>query len=257
MSAALERSNGPCAASGGGVVNGLPYYKRYPRDLIEGTIGMPFELKVTYAFILDLIYLQGGRLPDDPRYIAGLLGVSVRKWNSLRQGLVDLNKIQVSGEFLTNYRAIIELESLAKVQDKQRENRSRLNKNNNLQSPRSNHTEPDTDIIPVGTVAEAPVDLGKVIFRDGLRLLIQGGMAEQKARSLLGKWRRDHGDPALIDALSRAQREGAIDPVSFITGCFRFSAKKSAPQIGERRQTRDGRNQEFQGGGVGWVTIYA
>lgn len=126
-------------------MNGLPYYKRYPRDFVEGTIGLPFEVKATYSFVLDLIYMQGGELPDDPRYISGLLGVSVRKWNALRQALIDHGKIQVSGEFLTNYRAVSELESLAKLQDKQRENRSRPNKNKDLQSPRSNHTEPEPD----------------------------------------------------------------------------------------------------------------
>lgn len=131
-------------------MNGLPYYKRYPRDFIEGTIGLSFELKATYSIILDLIYMQGGNLPDDPRYISGLLGVSVRKWNSLRSQLVDAGKIQITGEFLTNYRAVTELESLSKYQDKQAENRSRPNKNKDLQSPKQSpkhhHTEPDTDI---------------------------------------------------------------------------------------------------------------
>ena len=126
-------------------VNGLPYYKRYPRDFIEGTLKLSFELKTTYSFILDLIYIQGGKLPDDPRYIAGQLNVSVRKWNALRKGLIDAGKIQVGNGYLTNYRAIIELESLAKLQDKQRENRSRPNKNNDLQSPRSHHTEPEPE----------------------------------------------------------------------------------------------------------------
>lgn len=127
-------------------MNGLPYYKRYPRDFIEGTIGLPFELKVTYSFLLDLVYVQSGKLPDDPRYIAGLLGVSVRKWNALRQGLIDAGKIVVDGEHLTNYRALSELESLAKLQDKQRENRLGSSKNNTLQKPRSDHTEPEPDI---------------------------------------------------------------------------------------------------------------
>lgn len=125
--------------------NGLPYYKRYPRDFIEGTIGMPFELKAAYSVVLDLIYMQGGELPDDPRYISGLLGLSVRKWNSIRKDLIAVGKIQVNGEFLTNYRAVIELESLGKLQDKQRENRSRPNKNKDLQTPRSDHTEPEPD----------------------------------------------------------------------------------------------------------------
>ncbi|MBC8717497.1 hypothetical protein [Ochrobactrum sp. Marseille-Q0166] len=42
--------------------------KPYPRDFIEGTIGMSFELKAAYRLVLDLIYMQGGNLPDDARY---------------------------------------------------------------------------------------------------------------------------------------------------------------------------------------------
>ena len=57
-------------------MNGLPYYKAYPRDFIEGTVGMSFELKAAYRLVLDLVYMQGGDLPDNSRYIAGLLGCS-------------------------------------------------------------------------------------------------------------------------------------------------------------------------------------
>lgn len=126
-------------------MSGLPFYKAYPRDFIEGTIGLTFEEKGAYRLVLDLIYMQGGQLPDDARYISGLLGCTLRKWNSLRSRLIEIGKLEVSGEFLTNKRAVLELETLAKHQDKQRENRSRPNKNNDIQSPRSDHTEPDTE----------------------------------------------------------------------------------------------------------------
>lgn len=126
-------------------MNGLPYYKAYPRDFIEGTIGMRFELKAAYRLVLDLIYMQGGALPDDARYVSGLLGCTIRKWKSLRDELISIRKIEVNGEFLTNKRAVIELETLTKLQDKQRENRSRPNKNKDLESPPFDHTEPDTD----------------------------------------------------------------------------------------------------------------
>lgn len=125
--------------------NGLPYYKAYPRDFIEGTIGMAFEAKCAYRVILDLIYMQGGRLPDDPRYISGLLGCSIRKWKSIRKTLLDLDKVYVSGEFLANYRADNEIETLAKHQDKQAENRHRPNKNKDLETPKPNHTEPEPE----------------------------------------------------------------------------------------------------------------
>lgn len=82
-------------------MNGLPYYKAYPRDFIEGTIGMPGEIKCAYRLVLDLIYMQGGKLPDDARYVAGLLGYSVRKWNQIRSALIDAGKIAASDGGIT------------------------------------------------------------------------------------------------------------------------------------------------------------
>lgn len=126
-------------------MNGLPYYKAYPRDFIEGTIGMSFELKAAYRLVLDLIYMQGGNLPDDARYISGLLGCTMRKWNVLRDDLISIGKIEITGEFLTNKRAVIELETLAKLQEKQSERASTPRKNKGLQKPRLSQPEPDTD----------------------------------------------------------------------------------------------------------------
>lgn len=126
-------------------MNGLPYYKAYPRDFIEGTIGMSFELKAAYRLVLDLIYMQGGNLPDDARYISGLLGCTMRKWNVLRDELISIGKIEITGEFLTNKRAVIELETLAKLQEKQSERASTPRKNKGLQKPRLSQPEPDTD----------------------------------------------------------------------------------------------------------------
>lgn len=126
-------------------MNGLPYYKAYPRDFIEGTIGMPFEVKCAYRVILDLIYMQAGNLPDDPRYLSGILGCSVRKWKAVRETLIQAGKLVVIGEFLTNYRALSEIETLTKLQDKQRENRSRPNKIKEIESPRFDHTEPEPE----------------------------------------------------------------------------------------------------------------
>lgn len=71
----------------------LPYYKRFPRDFLEGTIGLSFEVKGAYAIVLDLIYMRDGRLPDDARYIAGQLGCSVRKWSAIRAALISAGKI--------------------------------------------------------------------------------------------------------------------------------------------------------------------
>ncbi len=121
-------------------MNGLPYYKRYPRDFLEGTVGLTLEEKGAYAILLDLIYLRGGRLPDDSRWIAGHLGCSVRKWNSIRERLLKTGKITVDKSvdngvdnfMISNFRADFELETTRKFQQKQRENRRGSKKNNGL-----------------------------------------------------------------------------------------------------------------------------
>ena len=59
------------------------------------------------------------------------------------------------------------------------------------------------------------------MFDQGKALLAEAGIVNGKAGTLLGKWKRDHGAEAVIVALGKAQREGAIDPISFIEGCFR------------------------------------
>lgn len=125
--------------------NGLPYYKAYPRDFIEGTVGMPLEIKGAYRILLDLIYMSGGQLVDDPRYIAGVLGCSVRKWGNLRDQLVVSGKLQIIDGLLINHRAVIELEKLTKLQDKQRENARSPRKNKGLQKPWLHQPEPEPE----------------------------------------------------------------------------------------------------------------
>lgn len=119
-------------------MNGLPYYKAFPRDFIEGTIGMPGEMKCAYRLLLDLIYIQGGDLPDDPHYIGGNLGYSTRKWRKIRQFLIDAGKIEIKGEFITNPRVALEVEKTAKYQRAQSQNASSdRNKNKGEEKPKA------------------------------------------------------------------------------------------------------------------------
>lgn len=81
---------------------------------------------------------------------------------------------------------------------------------------------------PNGSGATAPPDPDKIMFDSGVRLLTAAGKSEANARSLLGKWRKAHGAGAVIESLGAAQREGAIDPVSFIEGRWRHTAREAA-----------------------------
>lgn len=127
----------------------LPYYKRFPRDFIEGTIGMTLELKGAYSLLLDLIYMQDGMLPDDARYISGHLGCSIRQWQKIRKALLDDAKIYVNVGLIGNYRADKERETLVKYQSNQAEKGRASNKNKDLPkavvNPARDYPEPDTE----------------------------------------------------------------------------------------------------------------
>lgn len=83
--------------------------------------------------------------------------------------------------------------------------------------------EPDKDAPDV-------IDPTKILFDSGVALLTKAAVTERNARTMLGRWRRQFGDEAVIAAIGTAKREGAIDPVSFIEGVFRGTATRNARQ---------------------------
>ena len=78
----------------------------------------------------------------------------------------------------------------------------------------------------------APPNPEKVMFDAGVILLMRAGFSQARARPILGKWKAQHGAEAVIVALGKAQREGAIDPVSFINGVFRHGANQQFGNAG-------------------------
>lgn len=127
-----------------------PWYKRYGADFVHGSLGLSLEEKGAYSLCLDLIYDRGGPIPDDARWLAGVCGISVRKWNTIRQALLDAQKLHLVDGGLHNKRAIIELEKSLKTSrkhaengakggNKRAENARQSNENNDLDQARLNH----------------------------------------------------------------------------------------------------------------------
>ncbi len=111
----------------------LPYYKRFPRDFLDGTIGMTLEEKGAYGIVLDLIYMRDGSLEDDHRYIAGHLGCSVRCWISVRDRLISRGKLKLENGIISNSRADNLVEERRSFVDKQAENGAKPKKNKGVQ----------------------------------------------------------------------------------------------------------------------------
>jgi len=63
----------------------------------------------------------------------------------------------------------------------------------------------DGDTFPIGKGAAAPpVDLRKVVFDEGVKLLTQSGQSARAARGLVAKWCKAHGEGATREALVSA-----------------------------------------------------
>lgn len=87
------------------------WYKRCGADFIHGTMMLSLEEKGAYSLCLDLIYDRGGPIPDDARWLSGVCGVSIRKWNAIRDRLVSLGKLIVEDGHISNSRAAFEIVS--------------------------------------------------------------------------------------------------------------------------------------------------
>jgi hypothetical protein len=80
------------------------------------------------------------------------------------------------------------------------------------------------------TAAEAPIDQSKVTFGTCLAYLVSNGKDEKHARSLLGKWRRDHGDDAVQAAIDKARAGSISDPVPYIQACLAGGGRRGVPR---------------------------
>jgi uncharacterized protein YdaU (DUF1376 family) len=129
------------------------WYKRCGADFIHGTMMLTLEEKGAYSLCLDLIYDRGGPIPDDTRWLAGVCGVSTRKWNAIRQRLLDLGKIVSDGGMISNTRADFEMlsadlssreraESGAKGGRNRAEKEAELKETNNLGQAELKHVPP-------------------------------------------------------------------------------------------------------------------
>jgi hypothetical protein len=78
----------------------------------------------------------------------------------------------------------------------------------------------------------------KVLFEVGLQLLVEhGGLHGDRARSILGRWRKLVGhknDPVLLGWIRDAQRDSVSDPVAYLEAVIKQHAKQSEFGAGYR-----------------------
>jgi len=100
--------------------------------------------------------------------------------------------------------------------------------------------------VPNGTAACAAVDPVKALFDAGVKLLTAADQPASKAREMVGKWRRDHGDEAVMAAIGAANIAKVSEPIAWVTQYLANHAKPDARRVFETyEQARIRRGREL------------
>lgn len=99
-----------------------PWHKRYHSDALTGMIGLTLEERGAFQTVLDMIYDRGGPIPDNDRLLSSQMGVTPRKWRSLKTALIGHGKIAAWGGLIGNQKALLEIEEYEKMSRKRAEN---------------------------------------------------------------------------------------------------------------------------------------
>jgi uncharacterized protein YdaU (DUF1376 family) len=237
----------------------MDWHPRYHRDALEGYRPLSLEDRGAYTTLLDLMYERGGGLPDDERFLAGWMGVSVRLWRAIRARLIEAGKIDLEGGLLINARVRVELDSQAvrrRTNSESGANGGRKaaelaalhKKNSELdQAVAQARLKLKTGTETVGSedkssgAQRAVVDHDADAWTSAVRLLTtQGGMTEKASRAFFGKLLAANKlEPRdMVAALATASVRGTQDPRGLIA--------KSAQAIARRRSDTPPKR-------VGWV----
>ncbi len=90
----------------------FPYFKFYPRDWLESTRGLTLEQRGAYIDLICILMEMEGHLVDDDKWIAHHMHVNARKWRSMKQGLVEHQKIAIQDGQIVNDRCLKEIDAL-------------------------------------------------------------------------------------------------------------------------------------------------
>lgn len=197
------------------------------------------------------------------RQLASLLGGSEREITKLRNELQEAGVFSVTGvdDFPPDLAPLIPqtiqagvIFSRRMVRDAAKEAKDRENgkgggnpklrgSDNGGVNPKANPQRSEAryqNSEPNGSGGAPPGDPVKLLFDAGVELLTSTGCKEPAARSLIGKWRKENGDDAVMSAITEARRLSVTEPISWFTQRF-ANAKGATRETWDQRRIREGK----------------
>lgn len=213
-------------------------------EWLAGTATLKADERGVYDTIINLIYSHGGPIPDDEKDLARLCGCHWRSFRRIRETLVSRGKIVAENGQVMVRRCAKELQDAfrrtAEASQNARKGRRKSGNFNGLAKPDAFRAEKLTTITNhepltveedseanASDVAAAPSvpesDPVKAFWTKAVGHLVATGVSDKQARPIVGKWRREFGDAAVMAAVAESERETATEPIAFISACLQKS----------------------------------
>lgn len=184
-------------------------------------------------------------LPEHDATLARLAGLTLEEWASVRDTVMAFWKYDGRSKTWTQKRLVKQRDFTEKQSQLQRDKAAkRWKKKKNDDAAAMPEACPSDASISISnssvskdTGAEAPIDPVKELFDAGVALLTSTGTSPSQARSLIGKWRKEQGEAAVLAAIVAARDHGVSSPVEWISARFRGASAQEDEVAAIRRAT--------------------
>lgn len=233
----------------------LPYFRLYPTDFEADTSHLTLAEDGAYNRLLRLCWMTPGcSLPNDEAWIMRRMRVrSDEEKEVVRTILAEfftVEKQRVSNPRLTReYQHSTERSNSASKNGAKGGRPAKPLKTNETKKAKGsvsvsekkanqNQNQIDTSL---------QEDAGASLWGEGLKILLRLGVKERQARTIIGKWRKAHGDGDTLKALLAAGKAEASDPIPYVERVLRgdsrnrpVSDEEHAAAWGMRNANHDG-----------------
>lgn len=211
-------------------MSSTPYMQLYVGDYLSDTLHLTTEQHGAYLLLLMTMWRAGASLPNDPAKLARICRVSPKRWPAI---WAEISAFFVEdGDTLSNERLTKEHQKAVSISQERKTAGSKggtakalKNKDAgvaNAVAGLKHSQKSESDIDTEANASDADASPDEPDFRDeiwtrGVAYLQRKGIAERNARTVIGKWIKDHGDAAVFSAFEAASRERPVEPVAWIT----------------------------------------
>jgi len=209
----------------------LPYFPLYPTDFEADTSHLTLEEDGAYNRLLRLMWMTPGcSLPDDDAWLMRRMRCDAETFGRVVLPVIAEFFTRAKGRVFSP-RLMREFDAASSTHTKRVESGKKggrkpkqLENNETDESrakagPKQPEPEPDIDTEANASDADASSepDFREEVWARGVRFLQARGVSERNARTVIGKWLRDHEAASVFSAFDAASRERPVEPVAWIT----------------------------------------